>query len=148
MVQASIPGGLTWGPWAGNSSSDTVLVEMPERPPLPCSPVLQWRGWSSVGVGCRAPTCLRLCARSSELKSFIQSVVCAPHYVTALPINPLLPMVMQRRCAQMGTKGEGGRDKAGNLASSRTLGGNSRHKVKRRHLLAAVHSNLGFRTES
>lgn len=57
-------------------------------------------------------------------------------------------MVMQSRGAQTGTKGEEGRDKAGNLASSRTLGGNSSHRAKRRHLLAAVHSNLGFRTES
>lgn len=57
-------------------------------------------------------------------------------------------MIVQSRCAEMGTKEEEGRDKAGNLASSRTLGGNSSHKAKRRHLLAAVHSNLGFRTES
>ena len=57
-------------------------------------------------------------------------------------------MIVQSRCAEMGTKEEGGRDKTGNLASSRTLGGNLSHKAKRRHLSAAVHSNLGFRTES
>lgn len=73
--------------------------------------------------------CLRLCARCSEPALHPVCGLCTTLRHSA-PNKPTPPDGHAEQGCTDGNKGKEGRDKAGNLASSRTLGGNSSHRGK------------------